>query len=189
MPWIEEYSNVYMRKVIDLRRQGRIPLEYGFSTPECHAIVMQVCESELVWRKNEKGEDEFLLAKLDDFNTGLIVYAGRHGLHNKWVEEDRKIEKECLREMLGKPRAWLKERREKKAKEKAKAADATEAEREAKREAVVDIGGEREKNALAKRKAEMLREKRVMETEYGQMASLWIERFLVERIGETWVKA
>ena len=174
MPWIEEYSNVYMRKVIDLRRQGRVPLEYGFSTPECHAIVMRECEKELVWRKNEKGEDEFLLAKLDDFNTGLIVYAGRHGLHNKWVEEDRKIESECLRQMLGKQRAWLKERREK------KTGAATEA--------VVDVGGEKEKNALAKRKAEMLREKRVTETEYGQMATLWIERFLVQRIGETWVK-
>lgn len=166
MPWIEEYSNVYMRKVIDLRRRGRVPLEYGFSTPECHAIVMRECESELVWRKNEKGEDEFLLARLDDFNTGLIVYAGRHGLHNKWVEEDRKIESECLRQMLGKQRAWLKEKREKKRKGKekeGKATDTTEAEREVKRE------------------------KLVTETEYGQMASSWIERFLVQRIGETWV--
>ena len=188
MPWIEEYSNVYMRKVIDLRRQGRVPLEYGFSTPECHAIVMRECEKELVWRKNEKGEDEFLLARLDDFNTGLIVYAGRRGMHNKWVEEDRKIESECLRQMLGKQRAWLKEKRETGRRKEANAADATEAEREAQLEAVVDVGGEREKNALAKRKAEALREKRVMETEYGQMATLWIERFLVQRIGETWVK-
>ena len=156
MQWIEEYNNVYMRKVIDLRRQGRIPREYGFSTPECHAIVMQVCEKDLVWRKNEKGEEEFLLAKFDDLDTGLIVYAGRHGVHDKWVEEDRKIESECLRQMIGKQGAWLEEKRE------VKAADA---------------------NVLRKRK-----KKRVMETEYGEMMGLWIERFLAERFGETWVR-